>query len=159
MKCFFFSGMVIPILLGEISASDSTARKKEYPIPYPNRSIYLSTGIVGSLGFGIYRVDGRYILDGISYKPSPIFQWQGEGSFYYKPYLSGGVSSKIIAGEPTENSTMVDNRYMAFFRFHHRIKNFAAFIGPTVGLHNLAFEADAYNSDQKNIDISIPALR
>jgi len=159
IKTFYLSGIVIHILVGQIFASDSTVEKKDYPIPYPNRSMYLTSGIVGALGFGIYRVTGRYTLDGKTYKASSVFQWQGEGSFYYKPFLSGGISSKIIAGEPTVNSTMVDNRYMAFIRFHNRIKNFAVFMGPTIGLHNQSIEADASEDIEKGIDLSIPAMR
>jgi len=155
----FVGALLAPLLVSQAIAGETQSREKMSAIPYPNRSLYLEEGIVGSLGFGLYKVNGKYVLDGNSYRPSAVFQWQGEGSYYYKPFISGGVSSKIIAGEPTENSTMVDNRYMTFVRFHHRIHNFAIYAGPTVGLHNLTFEADSIRERQKDIDISIPALR
>ncbi len=128
--------------------------KIDNSIPYPNRSIYLEEGLVGSLGFGLYNVLGEYTVKGQTYNHSSLFQWQGEGSFYYKPWISGGASSKIVAGEPTRSSAQVDSRYVLFTRLHKRLGPMAFFIGPTLGLHSLEFEADSTSPEDRPIQLS-----
>ncbi|MBF0430985.1 MAG: hypothetical protein HQK83_06875 [Fibrobacteria bacterium] len=122
---------------------DSTVIESFEAIPYPGATMYLHKGIAVSIAFGAYKALGGFFERNSLFDwENNLFQWQGEGSFFYAPWISGGASAKIIAGEPTENSTLVENRYHIFSRFHYHNQKFAAFAGPLFGLYNLAFSMD-----------------
>ncbi len=97
-------------------------------IPYPSRSVYVAKGILGGIGFG----KTQNIAD-----TGSLFLWQGEMSYFYKPYFSAGLGGKIAAGEPSNSVQVVQNRYFIFGRFHLNGSQFAAFLGPQIGLDNL----------------------
>lgn len=97
-------------------------------IPYPHRSLYVPKGILGGIGFGKY----QDIRDDQSQ-----FQWQGEVTFFYLPWLSAGAGGRIIAGEPTSTSQNVANRYFILTRAHLRRGPLAVYAGPQIGFENL----------------------
>ncbi len=104
--------------------------RKVKSIPYPNRSFYISKGILGGIAFGKYKKDG----DDFS-----LFQWQGEGTYFYQPYFSAGVAGKITAGEPSDLTQEINTRYQVLVRFHHAWSHVAVYGGPQLGLDNLNF--------------------
>jgi hypothetical protein len=153
MKITNWMSLVAVLSLSAVHAAgpDSTGNGKAFrsgsrSIPYPNRSMYLDKGITGSVGFGYFEAEGQF------YRGKAMFQWQGEGSFYYASYLSGGASAKIIAGEPSDSSTQVENRYVGFIRLHKRLSSLAAFLGLFAGLYNLEFSLESAGGELSQKD-------
>lgn len=109
---------------------------KDVPLAYAFRTIKIQKGLVSSLSFGINHQDGDSI------KNTTFFQWEGEGSYFYKPWISGGAYFRILSGNPTSTSTKIENRYLFFARGHYRRGNFGLYAGPMLGLHILNFQAD-----------------
>ncbi len=129
-----------------------SARLKERPlvIPYPGGNMYMEQGITATVGAGIHKArnSGDDHLWDFTDK---MFQWQGEGSFYYTPKISGGASAIIVAGESTPKTSQVENRYTAFIRYHFHSNRIAAYIGPFVGLYNLDFSEDTKSESTPDV--------
>ncbi len=97
-------------------------------IPYPSGALYIDQGLCGAFMGGKVQTDGD---------SKSLFQWQGEMSYYYVPYFSGGFGFRIRAGEPSDSAQIILNRYFLLMRFHFTTNNFAFFIGPKIGVDNL----------------------
>ncbi len=97
-------------------------------IPYPNGAIYIDKGLCGAFMGGKVQTAGD---------TKSLFQWQGEMSYYYVPYFSGGFGFRIRAGEPSDSAQIILNRYFLLMRFHFTANQFAFFIGPKIGVDNL----------------------
>jgi hypothetical protein len=98
------------------------------PVPYPNGAIYVSRGL--SVSF----IGGKHINFGDA---QSLFQWQGEVSYFYTPYFSGGAGFRIRAGEPSAITQKVQNRYFLLTRFHKAWKHASIYMGTQLGLDNL----------------------
>jgi hypothetical protein len=112
---------------------DSIRAPKVNSVPYPNGAMYLARGITGTF------MGGKRGLSNESY----LFQWQGELSYFYTPWFSGGLAFRIIAGEPNSNQQKIINRYFAQARFHHAWEKVALFVGPQIGLGNINISIDS----------------
>jgi len=97
-------------------------------IPYPGGGIYMSRGIYTSMAGGQYRNEGD---------PQGLYQWQGELGFFYTSWFSGGVSFKIIDGEPSDSSQQIEDRFFVFGRVHKSWPTVAAYLGGQVGINDL----------------------
>lgn len=97
-------------------------------IALPGGSMHLRQGIIGGFLGGKYRNPGEN---------KSLYQWQGEAAYFYKPWLSGGASFKIIAGEPSDVEQKVQNRYFINLRFHKAWPTLGLYAGPQLGLENL----------------------
>ena len=97
-------------------------------IALPGGSMHLRQGIIGGFLGGKYRNLGEN---------KSLYQWQGEAAFFYKPWMSGGASFKIIAGEPSDTEQKVQNRYFINVRFHKAWPTVGLYAGPQIGLENL----------------------
>ncbi len=104
--------------------------RKVKSIPYPNRSFYISRGILGGIAFGLYRKDGNDFS---------LFQWQGETTYFYRPYFSAGIGGRITAGEPSDLRQEIHTRYLGITRFHRAWSHAALYGGVQVGVANLNF--------------------
>ena len=112
---------------------DSIRAAEVRSVPYPNGAMYLDHGIAGTFMGGKRGVVGE----------NNLFQWQGELSYYYTPYFSGGLSFRIIAGEPTDTKQTILNRYFAHARFHKAWNGFAVYAGPQIGVENINILTDS----------------
>ena len=155
MKIFRHVILLFPVLLlytfgwtqNLLTRKKYTIDSREKSIPLPNRSIYVERGVVGSLAFGVFLAKGNW------YKDSFLLQWQGEGSYFYTKNISGGLSAKIIAGEP-DSAAQVENRYVGFIRIHKCFSNLGLYAGPFAGIYNLEFSTD----DPQRNDIQLTLL-
>jgi hypothetical protein len=103
-------------------------------IPYPGGALYVPHGISGAFMGGKHRNLGEV---------QSLFQWQGELSYFYLPWLSGGFGFKITAGEPNSSQQKIFNRYFAHLRFHKEWKDLSLFAGPQIGVGNLNLLTDS----------------
>lgn len=172
VKCFSFNGGCVCalLLLGSLSciwgadstntarqpvttitATDSSVVKRHIsknthkPIPYPFRTMHLDRGIVVSISVGPNEYSGKELDNAF------LLQWEGEGSFFYTPYLSGGGVFKITAGTPNDSSLEVENRYQLFVRVHKRYNRVSFFTGPLVGVHVLDYQTDSSGGRRDNV--------
>ena len=106
-------------------------QRVEVSIPYPNAGMYLYRGIYGSFA------GGRYQATDSAGPRDPLFQWQGEIIYFYTNWFSSGMSYKINAGEPSDSSQEVKNRYILVARFHKAWPTAAVFTGMTLGLDDV----------------------
>jgi hypothetical protein len=112
-----------------INASvDSSQAKVRPSIAYPAGALYLERGICGSFMGGKHKnPDDKQSL----------YLWQGEISYYYTSFFSGGVAFKIKAGEPSDKQQKILNRFFLNGRFHHAWNDVALYLGPQLGLDNI----------------------
>ena len=106
-------------------------QRVEVSIPYPSAGMYLYRGIYGSFA------GGRYQATDSSGPRDPLFQWQGEIVYYYTDWFSSGMSYKINAGEPSDSSQEVKNRYILVARFHKAWPTAAVFVGLNLGVDDV----------------------
>ena len=111
-------------------------------VPYPNGAMYLSRGITGTFMGG---------KRGLTYDQNWLFQWQGELSYYYTSWFSGGVAFRIIAGEPNSVQQKIVNRYFAHVRFHKAWEKAAVYVGPQIGVGNINILTDSL-SEQTGLE-------
>ncbi len=97
-------------------------------VPYPSGALYVRRGLCGAFLGGQHQNLG----DSLS-----LYQWQGEATYYYTPWFSGGVGFRIRAGEPSAEKQIILNRYFLLLRFNKDLKRAAIYIGPQLGLNNL----------------------
>jgi hypothetical protein len=102
-------------------------------VPYPNGTLYINHGISGTFMGGKRRILGE----------NNLFQWQGDLSYYYTPWFSGGLAFRIIAGEPNSTKQKIINRYFAQARFHKAWKQVAIYAGPQIGVGNINILTDS----------------
>jgi hypothetical protein len=133
-------------LAGSVGAQEPW--RKTPSIPYPSGHLYLDHGLVGVFA-------GGKVLDVNETKS--LFQWQGEFSYFYHPWLSGGVGFRIKAGEPSDSIQKIENRFFFLLRTHYAWKKVAVFIGPQLGVDDLNFRrlADTLSSAQRNASDSL----
>lgn len=103
-------------------------------IPYPNGAVHLNRGLSGAFLGGRHRNLGE---------DQSLYQWQGEFSYFYKPWFSGGLGFKITAGEPDTAAQKIFNRYFLFGRFHKTWDDVAIYVGPQLGVGNLNILTDS----------------
>jgi hypothetical protein len=138
---------------------DESKNAKKPVIPYPKCSMHLERGLLISISFGVKKPKNNFFSNkNLHRMDHNLFQWRGEGSFYYTPWLSGGASAQILAGEPSGISTEVENRYTVFARLHRRFGAMSLFAGPFFGLYNLEFSVDSSEAlpepaENKGVDI------
>jgi hypothetical protein len=113
---------------------DSIRAPEIRSVPYPNGAIYLAHGITGAFMGG---------KRGLSSEENFLFQWQGELSYYYTPWFSGGVAFRIVAGEPNSDRQKIVNHYYAQARFHHAWEKVAVYVGPQIGVGNINILTDS----------------
>ncbi len=102
--------------------------RKEPSIPLPGGTAYVSHGLVGVFAGGKIKD-----LD----ESQSLFQWQGELSYFYYPWLSGAAGFRIKAGEPYDTAQKVENRYFLALRAHKAWSKVVVFAGPELGVDNL----------------------
>lgn len=112
---------------------DSIGAPRLASVPYPNGAMYIRQGITGAFLGGKRRLSRENFL----------FQWQGEASYYYTPWFSGGVAFRIIAGEPNSEKQKIVNHYYGQARFHKAWKNAAVYMGPQIGVGNTNILTDS----------------
>ncbi|MBW8888862.1 MAG: hypothetical protein JF616_13990 [Fibrobacteres bacterium] len=121
---------------------DSIRAPEIRSVPYPNGAIYLAHGITGSFMGG---------KRGLSRDQNFLFQWQGDLSYFYTPWFSGGMAFRIIAGEPNSDRQKIINRYYAQGRFHKSWENAAVYVGPQIGVGNINILTDSI-AKQKDLE-------
>lgn len=119
-------------------------------IAYPNGAIYLKRGITGAFMGGKHRNLGE---------TQSLYKWQGEIGYFYRPWLSGGLGFRIIAGEPTGNAQKIFNRYFLNVRWHHAWKDLALYAGPQIGVGNLNILMDTTGNDTVTTPVEVPKLK
>jgi hypothetical protein len=102
--------------------------KEVKSIPYSAGALHLDRGICGAFLGGQHKNRGEI---------GSLYQWQGEITYYYTPWFSGGFGFRIKAGEPSDSSQKILNRYFLLTRFHKVFDNSSFYIGPQLGLDNL----------------------
>lgn len=102
--------------------------RKVQSIPLPGGTAYLAHGLVGVFAGGKIKD-----LD----ESQSLFQWQGELSYFYYPWLSGAAGFRIKAGEPYDTAQKVENRYFIALRAHKAWSRVDIFAGPELGVDNL----------------------
>jgi len=113
---------------------DSIRAPETRSVPYPNGAIYLAHGITGAFMGG---------KRGLSRDKNFLFQWQGDLSYFYTPWFSGGMAFRIVAGEPNSDRQKIINRYYAQGRFHKSWENAAVYVGPQIGVGNINILTDS----------------
>ncbi len=106
----------------------AAAAPEAFSIPYPNGSMYLEHGIEGSFSGGWYHNYGDTL---------GLYQWQGAVEYYYTPWFSGGVGFKMNAGEPSDSTQTVLNRFFLIGRVHKAWNQAAVYTGAQFGFDNL----------------------
>ena len=102
--------------------------KVETSVAYPGGSLYLSRGIFASLAGGQHK----------NYSQSQnLYQWQGEVSYYYTSWFSGGAGFKMIAGQPSDASQLIRNRFFIVSRFHKSWSKVSTYLGAQIGMDDL----------------------
>lgn len=113
---------------------DSIRAPESRSVPYPNGAIYLAHGITGAF------LGGKR---GLSREQNFLFQWQGDLSYFYTPWFSGGVAFRIIAGEPNSDRQKIVNHYYAQARLHKAWEKVAVYVGPQIGVGNINILTDS----------------
>ena len=106
----------------------------EISIPYPNAGMYLYRGIYGSFTGGRFHETDSTAVE--TWK-DPIFQWQGEVSYFYTDWFSSGFGFKINSGE-TQGRQFVENRYFLLGRFHKAWRRAAVYSGINLGVNDVS---------------------
>lgn len=113
---------------------DSIRAPEVRSVAYPHGAMYLTSGITGAFMGG---------KRGLTEDRNFLFQWQGELSYYYTSWVSGGLAFRIIAGEPNSAQQKILNRYFAQVRFHKAWKRLAVYAGPQIGVNNINILTDS----------------
>ena len=105
---------------------DAPAMKSS--IPYPGGGIYMSRGIYTTLAGGQYHNFGD---------TNNLYQWQGEAGYYYTPWFSGGIGFRMQAGQPSDASQVIRNRFFVLGRFHKSWSRVAGYLGTEIGMDDI----------------------
>lgn len=138
--CFILLAMATAALAGEEPRSKripdlgGPVPEKVNTIPYPNGAVHLNRGLSGAFMTGRHRNLGE---------DQSLYQWQGELSYFYQPWFSGGLGFKITAGEPDTAAQKIFNRYFLFGRFHKAWEKVSIYAGPQLGVGNLNILTDS----------------
>jgi hypothetical protein len=124
--------------------SEDLSAPEVHAIPYPNGALYLNRGISAAFMGGKHQNVGE---------DQDLYQWQGEISYFYRPWFSGGLSFKITAGEPSSREQKIINRYFINTRFHKAWEQAAIYVGPQLGLNNLNLLTDSTTDSTSVIPI------
>jgi hypothetical protein len=119
----------------------------EISIPYPNAGMYLYRGIYGSFAGGRFH-ETELVLDdtaGAEVWKDPIFQWQGEVSYFYTDWFSAGFGFKINSGE-TQGKQFVENRYFLLSRMHYAWRKAAVYGGLSLGVNDVSISLGAVDT-------------
>jgi|GEM_PF-1447544 len=119
-------------------------QRVEISIPYPNGGMYLYRGIYGSFAGGRYQASDSAGLR------NALFQWQGEVMYFYTDWFSSGMAYKINAGQPSDSSQEVKNRYILVARFHKAWPTAAAFAGFNLGVDDVNISLSRRPNDSTN---------
>ena len=115
-------------VMGPVQPLVKIPYKLENSIPYPNGGIYLPHGIYASMAVGQHSNSGQ---------PQSLYQWQGELSYYYTPWFSGGIGFKMVAGQPSDSSQVIRNRFFILSRFHKSWSEVSSYVGAQIGLDDI----------------------
>lgn len=130
-----------PVVSGPLKRQPPPARSQvEISIPYPNAGMYLYRGIYGSFTGGRFHETERIERADSSRSEvwkDPIFQWQGEVSYFYTDWFSSGFGFKINSGE-TQGRQFVENRYFLLGRFHKAWRRAAVYTGVNLGVNDVS---------------------
>ncbi len=120
-----------------MDATKKPAAPEIVSIPYPNGAIYLEYGITGAFSGGWYRNYGE---------TQGLYQWQGEMGYFYRPWFEGGIGFKMNAGEPSDSSQKVRNRFFLIGRFHKAWTRLGGYAGLQLGVDNLNVSLSSLDS-------------
>jgi hypothetical protein len=124
------------------SIANEPTRPRRLSIPLPGGSMYMPEGLVGVFGGGRM----RDLNESLS-----LYQWQGEVSYAYKPWMSAGVGFRIKAGEPNSEQQKVENRYFGQVRFHKAFRKVDLYAGPQIGVDDLNLTESTPDSTGENL--------
>ena len=110
------------------AVNGSSHSDTETSIAMPGGSMYMSRGIYASLAGGQNNNSGE---------SQSLFQWQGEVSYYYTHWFSGGAGFKMLAGQPSDSSQVIQNRFFVLNRFHKSWSRASAYLGVQIGMDDL----------------------
>lgn len=97
-------------------------------IPLPKQSAYTETGLSVGIGVGIFNPTEDCDCLGV---------WQGQGEFFYKDWISGGIDVRFFGGDLDAESMILYQRYRLFSRFHFVLtNNFDIYLSPVLGLES-----------------------
>ena len=102
--------------------------KSENVIAYPGGTMHMNRGLFGCFLGGLRRNSGDN---------QNLYQWQGEMGYYYTPWFSSGLGFKLIAGEPSDSTQIVKNRFFLLGRFHKAWPRFSGYVGAQLGVDDL----------------------
>ena len=131
-----------PKPVGQTATANVPRQSVEISIPYPNAGIYLYRGIYGSFAGGRFHETDSNAVE--TWK-DPIFQWQGEVSYFYTSYFSAGFGFKINSGE-TQGRQFVENRYFLLGRMHRAWRNTAVYGGVNLGVNDVSVSLNAVDT-------------
>lgn len=140
---FLFLTAALPALSWGETAQPDAPSPRPFSLPLPGGAIYQPKGLVGVFAGGTV----RDLQDDAS-----LFQWQGEVTYAYMPWLSAGAGFRIKAGEPSDSVQKVENRYFVLMRFHKAWRHVDVFAGPQMGFDNLNLTAPF----EDNADTTLP---
>lgn len=112
-------------------------------VPLPNGNVHLARGLTASFAGGRSRNYGE---------DQSLFQWQGEVGYLYRPWFSGGFGFRINAGEPSEATQKIKNRYFILSRFYWPHDFWTAYAGLQLGIDNL----NIINAPVDSLDLRDP---
>jgi hypothetical protein len=118
--------------------------------PYPGQSMYIQKGLVGNVALGMEseRYRGRFIN---------LLRGQTEVSFYYTPFISGGVQAQISHGNLSDTTSQTSIRYIVVNRYHFPQKKWSFRVGPYFGVQD--HELLEGGSSTGSLEVGVLSLR
>lgn len=101
-------------------------------VPLPGQTAYMEQGLSFGLGFGVYDP-----LD----ECDCMGAWQAQLEYFYKDWISGGVSALFFGGDLDRDAMIVYQRYRLNVRFHMASEEFDLYASPLLGFENTSISA------------------
>lgn len=121
--------------------------------PLPRQAAYTGKGLSVGLAAGVFDPTEECDCLGV---------WQGQGEYYYYPWLSGSIDVRFFGGDLDDDVMMTYQRYRVSAKFFMVGDVFAMYLSPVLGLENTnlsefreelrGFVYDEKNSREEELD-------
>jgi hypothetical protein len=132
-----------PIIRSPLLPPFAKVERADFSTPLPGGNIHLARGLTGAFGGGRSRNYGE---------AQSLYQWQGEVGYLYQPWFSGGFGFRINAGEPSEATQKIKNRYFILSHFYWPHETWVGYGGLQLGIDNL----NIINAPVDSLDLRDP---
>ena len=99
----------------------------EYNIALPHQSAYIAKGVSVGLGGGVYNPTDECDCLGL---------WQGQGEFFYLPWLSAGLDVRFFGGDLDSQIMVLYQRYRMNGKVHFSASKFDIYLSTVLGLES-----------------------